>query len=170
MVPRVGNWLTKLIGYDSDGPNSHELKYYIFSLALPLSVKPLGFLSVAAPVGLLNLGSTFALTPCGKRTLEHPNRCLVKYVWNEKHSSWFAWQNNCASIFAQDVVLAMHPLLIGFGFFGFVPCSPCVPINFPWESSSSQCVPQYVPNCTTLSYHMLCPKLSSSQLHRWAIL
>ncbi len=48
--------------YDSDGPNSDGLKYYSFSLAfLTLSAKPLGFLLVAAPIGLLNLGSSFGL-------------------------------------------------------------------------------------------------------------
>ncbi len=40
-----------------------------------------------------------------------------------------------SSIFAQDVVLAMHPLLmIRFRFFWFVPWPQCVLIKFPMGS------------------------------------
>ncbi len=48
-----------------------------------------------------------------------------------------------------------------FGFLLFRMCSRSVPIMFP---SSSQCVPQVIPNRTTYLSHMLCPKLSSFHL------
>jgi len=43
----------------------------------------------------------------------------------------------------------------------------CVPIMFSKGSSSSHYMPQDVPNCTTLLFHTLCPKLSF-QLYKWA--
>jgi hypothetical protein len=41
-------------------------------------------------------------------------------------------------------------------------------IKFSKDSPSSHWVPQIVPNSTTISPHMFCPKLSSFHLHRWA--
>jgi hypothetical protein len=47
------------------------------------------------------------------------------------------------------------------GFFGFFPCSQCVPIRFPNGSSSPQVVPQDIPSSTSDFSHMVCPKLNS---------
>jgi len=46
-------------------------------------------------------------------------------------------------------------------FFGFFPCSQCVPIRFPKGSSSPQVVPQDIPNSTSDFSHMVCPKFNS---------
>ncbi len=69
--------------YDSDGPNSDGLRYYIFSLALTLSVKPLGFPSVAAPRIDYSIWVQLLAFPCVKWVLEHPNRwpCEVCLEW-----------------------------------------------------------------------------------------
>jgi hypothetical protein len=65
----------------------------------------------------------------------------------------------------------------GKGIFCFFSCSQCVPIMFPWgsqrflEFSSSQVVPQDVPNSTWVSSPIICPKFNSHayKLKRLAI-
>jgi hypothetical protein len=59
----------------------------------------------------------------------------------------------------------------GRSFFSFLPCSHHVPYVFPWGSSSSQVVPQNIPNNIRLISHMVCPKFNSHEykVKRWAI-
>jgi len=52
------------------------------------------------------------------------------------------------------------------GFCACFSCFQCVPIKFSKGSSNLQCVPQDVPNSTTLLSDMLCLKLSCFHLSR----
>jgi hypothetical protein len=63
----------------------------------------------------------------------------------------------------------MHPRSPGFfSFWGKGGRAGIEFFDFLLFPSSSQCVPQDVPNSTTLLSHMLCPKLSSFILYSWA--
>jgi hypothetical protein len=74
-------WLPKLIGFlfyfflspwGHHGDKNSWIEILYFSLALTLRLKPLGLISVAAaPVGLLDLGSTLGPTPCVKVSLKY---------------------------------------------------------------------------------------------------
>jgi hypothetical protein len=57
------------------------------------------------------------------------------------------------------------------GFFGFFPCSQCVPIRFPKGSSSPQVVPQDIPKRTSVFSHVVCPKFNSDvyKLKGWTV-
>jgi hypothetical protein len=68
LAPRVGNCLFELIDrqWGNHGAKQVWIKILYFSFAFTQSVKSLGLISVMTLLGLLNLGSTLALTPCVK--------------------------------------------------------------------------------------------------------
>jgi hypothetical protein len=88
--------------------------------------------------------------------------CPCFFQLSSKLFSFYLSQPNfmCAcQLFLQH--FAMHMMLWWTEILGFLYyVQECVPIMFSKGSSSSHYMPQDVPNCTTLLFHTLCPKLS----------
>jgi hypothetical protein len=73
-----------------------RLKSFFNLTASTPSVKPSGLISTFAPIGMLDLDSTLALTPSENLALEHLQQCSVceppKIFFTSKFSYLLFWQ------------------------------------------------------------------------------